>query len=75
MLGEGRWSALCRFDSLPLAPGGYKVQVTATDARTNAIFHKSDEYDLTVRAEGHSIEGVFALPAQWIHGLRRGESA
>ena len=74
-LGEGRWSALCRFDSLPLAPGAYKIQVTATDVRTNVIFHKSDEYDLTVRAEGHSIEGVFALPAQWIHGLRRGESA
>ena len=73
-LGEGRWSALCRFDSLPLAPGAYKIQVTATDVRTNVIFHKSDEYDLTVRAEGHSIEGVFALPAQWIHGLRRGES-
>jgi len=75
MISEGRWSAICRFDSLPLAPGDYKIQVTATDVRSNVIFHKSDEYDLTVRAEGAFIEGVFALPAEWIHGLRRGERA
>lgn len=75
MISEGRWSAICRFDALPLAPGQYKLQVTATDVRSNVIFHKSDEYDLTVRAGGTFIEGVFALPAEWIHGLRRGERA
>ncbi len=75
LIAEGKWSALCRFESLPLAPGEYKIQVTATDVRSNVIFHKSDEYDLTVRAEGQSIEGVFALPAEWKHGLRRGERA
>jgi len=75
LIGEGKWSALCRFGSLPLAPGVYKIQVTATDVRSNAILHKSDEYDFTVRAEGQPVEGVFALPVEWKHGLRRGERA
>ena len=68
LLPEGSWSAICRFESLPLAPGEYRIRMTATDYRTSTIHHVGDYQPLMVRSGGHVIEGVFALPVSWTTG-------
>lgn len=68
---EGSWSAECRFDAFPFAPGDYVLRVTATDQRSHAVLATSDDIVLPVRPSGTFVEGIFALPATWHPGFRR----
>lgn len=71
LMDEGEWSAECRFDSLPLAPGDYVLRVTATDQRTGAVLATSDDIVVPVRPSGTTVEGIVALPVVWHPGFRR----
>ncbi len=68
LMDEGSWSAVCRFESLPLAPGEYRIRVTATDFRTSAIHDVGDQQALIVRPGDDVVEGVFALDVSWTEG-------
>lgn len=70
---EGAWSAICHFDSFPLAPGEYKVRMTAVDWTTHEVLHVGDEVHLPVRPGGTNVEGLFVLDAQWSEGAFVGE--
>jgi len=70
-MDEGAWSAECRFDAFPFAPGDYVLRVTATDQRSHTILATSDDIVLPVRPSGTFVEGLFALPATWHPGFRR----
>lgn len=67
---EGAWSAECRFDAFPFAPGDYNLLVTAIDQTTHEVLATSDEIVLPVRPSGSYVEGLFALPATWHPGFR-----
>lgn len=69
-MDEGSWTAECRFDAFPFAPGDYVLRVTATDQRSAAVLAISDDIVLPVRPSGTFVEGLFALPATWHPGFR-----
>ncbi|MFM8861450.1 MAG: polysaccharide ABC transporter ATP-binding protein [Acidimicrobiia bacterium] len=71
LMEEGSWSAECRFETFPFAPGDYVLRVTAIDQRTAAVLAPSDDIVLPVRPSGTIVEGLFALPATWHSGFRR----
>ena len=70
-MGEGAWSAVCRFDSFPFAPGDYVFRVTATDQVTHEVLDVGDEVVVPVRPSGTFVEGLFAVPTDWVPGIRR----